>query len=325
MPLLGVGERDVIGAASILYDEQSPVAVRALTDCKLLALERADLLEVAPKKSELHETLRRVVAQRRARLTDMAGRVNSSAASSTTVVAVYSPKGGSGKTTIAVSLATTLAHQQRGQVLLFDLALPYNHASLVTRLAPTTSLARLAKLDDSAFRIAIEGAVLFHNTGIMVLPSALSADEADLVTPEVIGRALQALRKSFKYIVFDLGVALSETAVAALEQADHLVAIATPELSALSDLGRLYPMLERVFRLPLPRVHLVVNHRSPNSVVGEREIVSILRREVAVEIRYDGVKPEEAAVRGHMLMPGDPRSAVARGTAELAKRIQRTP
>jgi hypothetical protein len=81
-------------------------------------------------------------------------------------------------------------------------------------------------------------------------------------------------------------------------------------------------MLERVFRLPLSRVHLVVNHRSPNSVVGEREVKGILRREVAAEIRYDGLRPEEAAVRGQLLV-GDPRSAVARGTVELARRIKK--
>jgi hypothetical protein len=48
---------------------------------------------------------------------------------------------------------------------------------------------------------------------------------------------------------------------------------------------------------------------------------NILRREVAAEIRYDGTRPEEAAVRGNLLTPGDPRSSVARGTSELARRI----
>ena len=321
-PLLVVGERDVVGASSVLHDEPSPVVVRALRDCRLLALEGADLLEVAPRNSELHQALKRVSSQRRVRLQEMSRRVNPTSASGPTVVSVYSPKGGSGKTTIAVSLATTLAHQERGGVLLFDLALPYNHAALMTRLQPTCCLARLARLDGPAFEAALEGSVLFHPSGLMVLPTALLPEEADLVTADLVLRALGALRRGFRYIVFDLGVGLSETAVAALEQTDHLIAVTTPELSSLNDLGRLYPMLERVFRLPLPRVHLVVNHRSPNSVVGEREVKSILRREVAAEIRYDGLRPEEAAVRGQLLV-GDPRSAIARGTSELARRIKK--
>lgn len=321
-PLLVVGERDVIGASSVLHDEPSPVVVRALRDCRLLALEGADLLEVAPRDSELHQALKRVSSQRRTRLNEMARRLNAASPAGTTVVSVYSPKGGSGKTTIAVSLATTLAHQERGGVLLFDLSLPYNHAALMTKLQPTGCLARLGRLDGPTFAAALEGSILFHPSGLMVLPTALLPEEADAVTAELVLRALEPLRRSFRYIVLDLGVGLSETAVAALEQTDHLVAVTTPELSSLSDLGRLYPMLERVFRLPLTRVHLVVNHRSPNSVVGEREVRGILRREVAAEIRYDGLKPEEAAVRGRLLV-GDPRSAVARGSVELARRIKK--
>lgn len=321
-PMLVVGERDVIGASSLLHDEPSPVVVRAARDCRLLALEGNDLLEVAPRNSELHTALKRVSAQRRTRLEEMARRFNAGSPADTTVVSVYSPKGGSGKTTVAVGLATTLAHQDRGGVLLFDLSLPYNHAALVTRLQPTGCLARLARLEGSIFDAALEGCVLFHPSGVMVLPTALLPDEADAITPDLVLRALESLRRSFRYVVFDIGVVLSETAVAALEQTDHLVAITTPELSSLSDLGRLYPMLERVFRLPLSRVHLVVNHRSPNSVVGEREVKGILRREVAAEIRYDGLRPEEAAVRGQLLV-GDPRSAVARGTVELARRIKK--
>jgi pilus assembly protein CpaE len=323
VPLLVVGERDVVGASSILHNEPSPVSVRALRDCKLLALDRTALLEVAPRDSDLHAALKRVSAQRRTRLRAMAERVSARSVSSSSVVAVYSPKGGSGKTTIAVSLASTLGHKERGDVLLFDLSLPYNHAALVTKLTPTTCLARLRSLDLATFESAIAGAILFHPSGLMVLPTALLPEEADHVTPDLIARAVAVLRRSFRYIVFDLGSTLSEPVVAALENADHLVAVATPELAAISDLGRLYPMLERVFRLPLPRVHLVVNHRTPNSVIGEREVKSILRRDVAAEIRYDGLKPEQAAVRGHLLTPGDPRSAVARGTAELARRIRK--
>ena len=64
----GRWKRDVVGASSVLHDEASSVVVRAVKDCRLLALEGADLLEIAPRDSELHQALKRVSSQRRTRL-----------------------------------------------------------------------------------------------------------------------------------------------------------------------------------------------------------------------------------------------------------------
>src|SRR5205823_2339755 len=58
------------------------------------------------------------------------------------VVAVYSPKGGSGGTTVALNLVGALSRRYPGQVLLIDLDLPYDHAALSTTSSTWCSWSR---------------------------------------------------------------------------------------------------------------------------------------------------------------------------------------
>src|SRR5438874_6403443 len=107
-PLLVVGERDVVGASSVLHDEASSVVVRAVKDCRLLALEGADLLEVAPRDPELHQALKRVSSQRRTRLQETAKRVNVAPTGAPTVLPLASADVDSANTAIAVVLTNNV-------------------------------------------------------------------------------------------------------------------------------------------------------------------------------------------------------------------------
>jgi len=64
----------------------------------------------------------------------------------------------------------------------------------------------------------------------MLLPTVLSPEEADLITPELVSRTLTTLRSSLLFIVVDLGVALSEVALSVLESSQTVFVVATAEL-----------------------------------------------------------------------------------------------
>jgi Flp pilus assembly CpaE family ATPase len=59
-------------------------------------------------------------------------------------------------------------------------------------------------------------------------------------------------------------------------------------------------------------------------VVSREDVVRTLKQELAVEIDFDGTKPDEAAVRGEILVLTDPKSAIARGAEQLAQVIAGT-
>src|SRR6266567_4489348 len=131
------------------------------------------------------------------------------------IVAVYAVKGGAGRTTIAVNLAAALGQKHRGECVLLDLSLPYNHAALVANLVPTGCLALSERPDENHFEEALLAAGLHHHNGMV-----------------------------------ELGVAMSDVTLGVLEPADRVLVMVTAELPTLKDTADLLQIFETVLDIP---------------------------------------------------------------------------
>jgi len=310
---------DFFGETSLMSNAPRVASVRALEDTKLLVLDRRTLFDVLPPESDALLDIQKLVEQREGTLRAMIARARMVAPEqAATVIAVYSPKGGAGRTTIAVNLAAQLAKRYPGDVLLFDLSLPYNHAALIAGLVPTSCLALAGQQPPAGFEEAVLGAIVHHPGGMMLLPGVLRPEQADLVTPQLITAAMSHLQSAFRYIVVDLGVAMTENVLTMLENAHRIVLLATPELSTLKDVNDLLRLFENVLHIAPSRVLIVMNSKSPRPVVGRDDVERTLNQKIPVEFQFDGSKPDEAAVQGAVLALTDPKSAITRGTQALA-------
>ncbi|HTE86643.1 MAG TPA: cyclic nucleotide-binding domain-containing protein, partial [Dehalococcoidia bacterium] len=147
-----MGPDDFFGEMALISEETRTASVRALEDCKLLTLDRKTLYETLPPDSDAIIELTKLVEQRKDTLPNLIARARMVAPEqAASTVAVYSPKGGSGRTTMAVNLAAALGKRFPGEVLLVDLALPYNHAALISYLTPTGCLAAASQVPPSNF------------------------------------------------------------------------------------------------------------------------------------------------------------------------------
>ena len=312
-------QADSFGEMSLLSEEPRTATVRALEDTKLLVLDRRTVYQILPPESDALLDLQRLVEQRRATLGNLIAKAKMVAPEqAATTIAVYSPKGGSGRTTIAVNLAATLAKQYPGEVLLFDLSLPYNHAALVAGLVPVSCLALAGQQPPAGFEEALLGAIVHHPGGMMLLPGVLRPEQADLITPALIGQAMAQLQSAFRYIVIDLGVAMTENVLTVLDHSHRIVLLATPELSTLKDVNDLLRIFANVLHIVPSRVIIAMNNKSPRPVVSREDVEKTLNQAIRVEFQFDGSKPDEAAVRGEILALTDPKSAITRGTQALA-------
>jgi MinD-like ATPase involved in chromosome partitioning or flagellar assembly len=89
----------------------------------------------------------------------------------------------------------------------------------------------------------------------------------------------------------------------------------------LKDVGELLNIFTNVLNIVPGRVILALNNKVPKSVVSKEDVVRTLKQELAVEIDFDGTKPDEAAVKGEILVLTDPKSAISRGAEQLAQLI----
>ncbi|HEX6348861.1 MAG TPA: response regulator [Candidatus Dormibacteraeota bacterium] len=322
LPVTVIGRGDFFGAESLFSGEPSLASVRALENSEVVVLERRDLHGALPPGSPQLDDLRNVATQRQVKLDRLRGRATAEMPRGTgRTVAVYSPKGGSGKSTVAVNLAGFLARQAPGEVVLFDLALPYNDCALLTHLTPTTCLARFADAGEE-FGELLSSAVLSHpESSLNVLSAAIRPEEADLVGPQLVDRALSALRLEFQFIVVDLGVALSESALTVLEHCDQLLVVLTPELSSLKAFTQLAKILQDVLQIAAGHIHLVINHRTPHSTMNRVQIEALVDHRVAAELRYQGARLEQWALEGKLPAYEDPGGQIGQSMALLARQL----
>jgi len=309
---------DFFGEAACLMNRPQQASVFAQTECTLYALDRQALHAVLGRDGELFEQLRTLAEQRFNLFADTAVQATwGMLLGEATVVGLYSPKGGSGGTCLALNLVGRLSRLYPGQVLLLDLDFPYSHAALLAGLVPTSCLARLAGVPPDSFEEVLLSSILYHAGGPMILPGALRPEESDLVTAELIARAIGILRKTFRYVVVDLGIAIDDSTLAVLDLTQHVVLVAAPELSAVKSAADAIEILQKL-GTPDDRLTIVLNNRTPKPAVSKPAVERMLKRSVDVVVSFDGAKPDQAALTGEILSLTDPKSEITRGAQALA-------
>ena len=309
---------DFFGEGACLLDRSQQASVFAQTECTLLAIDRQSLQGVLRRDRTVLDHLKQAAEHRFRSFADTTVQASwGTLFKEATVVGVYSPKGGSGGTCLSLNLVGSLARRYPGEVLLLDLDFPYTHAALLAGLVPTTCLARLGGVPQDAFEEALLSAVLYHSGGPMILAGTLRPEEADEVTPELVTRAIGLLRKTFRFIVVDLGVTITDSTLALLDLTQHVVLVAAPELSALKSAADAIDILLRL-GTPHDRLSVVLNNRSAKPAVTRSAVERMLKRKVDVEVAYDYSRPDQAAVNGEILSISNARSEIAKGAEALA-------
>jgi Flp pilus assembly CpaE family ATPase len=310
------------GEAACVLNQPQQTSVYASTDSTLLALDRQSLYTVLGRDQTVLDQLRKVAEQRSAAFSETTTQASwGMLLHEATVVGVYSPKGGTGGTCLSLNLVGSLARRFPGQVVLLDLDFPYTHSALLAGLIPTSALAQAAAAPPDSFEEVLLSAVLYHPGGPMILAGALRAEEVDEVTPDLVTRAIGVLRKTFRYVVVDLGVAMTDTTLALFDLTQHVVLVAAPELSAVKSAADAIDILLQL-GTPPDRLTVVLNSRSPKASINRSTVERILKRAVDVEVAYDGARPDLAAVNGEILSLTNPRSEIAKGAEALADHLE---
>jgi len=239
------------------------------------------------------------------------------------VIVVYSAKGGAGATTTATNLAVEFCHHGKQPTVLVDFDLEHGSSALMLGLRPRYSLLDVVKNLHRMDRDLLASFVERHESGLNVLASPALIGPGETVTREQARAVIQFLRHQFEYVVVDLEKSFTAMTGAAIENADDVLLVTTPDLVALRNTKKALPLVERSVTDP-KRVHLVVNRRRNADVITSEDVNKAIGRDVFStlsadeDVLADALNAGKPAVLHH-------KSRFARDLRQLAARLTARP
>ncbi|HWJ07212.1 MAG TPA: MinD/ParA family protein [Steroidobacteraceae bacterium] len=206
------------------------------------------------------------------------------------VVAISGGKGGVGKTTVAINLATALT--QRGQrVMLLDGDLGLANVDVLLGLAPRYTLAHVLAGERTLEEIILETA-----SGLRVAPGASGiARMANLGPAEHLGlvQAFSGLATQLDTLIVDTSAGIAEGVLRFSQAAQHVLVVLRDEPASITDAYALIKVLSRDHGVQRFRV-LANMTRDPGQ--GEavfQRLQRVTQRYLEVILEYVGEVPDD--------------------------------
>jgi pilus assembly protein CpaE len=233
------------------------------------------------------------------------------------IVAVFSPKGGTGKTVTATNLAASLAKHHGKRALLLDLDLQFGDAAIMLGLEPEKTIHDLVVAPGELDAEKLAGYITTHTSGLDILPAPLRPEDAELVTEAKLARLLEVARESYDLIVVDTSPFFHGPMLATLDRTDELLLLCALDVPTLKNVRLSLQTLD-LLSFPSERIRVVLRRTATKVGMKPSEVESALERKVAFEIPSDGGVPL-AVNRGNPLVLSDAKAAFSQGVRELAK------
>ena len=234
------------------------------------------------------------------------------------VIACYSPKGGVGKTTLAVNLAYALVAMNK-KIALIDLNLQFGEVGVFLDIPKGDTIADMA--EERSFELStVKSYLIRHQSGIQVMLSSSSPEYAELIRPEHIDAILSTLRTEYDYVILDMGTALGDCAIAALEMADTILMIVTEDIAALHDVKRSMRVLEALNLQD--KVKIVVNKEGISNITI-KNVSTLLEAQPVLIVPYDIKSAMVAVNRGIPMLSCAPNSKASNEIRAYARHLVR--
>lgn len=236
------------------------------------------------------------------------------------IVAVFSPKGGSGCTTVAVNVAVQLA--LRGQrTLLIDGRFQFGDVAVMLNLKATTTILDLLDRVNELDYDLLNGVALTHSSGLKVLLAPPRPEMAELVMASRLEPLLENVRGSFDYIIVDAGSVLFDPTLTILDRADLVLLVAQQSLPCLKNISLFYDLAKSLGYIQ-GKIWLVVNRFMSKQGISVKDIAEALKNPVVATIPADEPTAVLAADRGYPMVYGaTQKRPIAVSLMELAGRV----
>lgn len=300
-----------------------------------------DFLTKPPSADELLDTIHRVykLAPKRMPAAVAAPGAGSSHAGgkSTQVkegqlISIFSPKGGSGCTTLAVNLAIAMQSLLGNdtKILLVDANLQFGDVHIFMKLQPVRTIIDLAPRADELDADLLNTIVVPHASGVKVLASAPAPEEADIfmeggVEENGANRRLKFIlkfaRKHFDYVIMDTSHMIDGVTLAMLDLSTLILLVTRPVIPEIRGARQFVEMLQKM-GYPMQTLGLVVNSVDNKRMGIQPEAIERAMMPAMSRIPLDERIALRAANYGVPFVVQEPRAPISQTIMELAQAVK---
>jgi pilus assembly protein CpaE len=237
------------------------------------------------------------------------------------VVTFFSPKGGVGRTTLAVNFAVAAKAELGKKVALVDGGLQFGDVGVLLNLNPKNqTIADVAREMAGGDMETLETTLVDHSTGVRVLMAPPSPEMAELVTPDHVSKIISALRLTHDLVVVDCSPLLQDVTLAFLDQSDIVLTVLTLEITNIKNIRQFLALVEQL-GYPEGKVQLLLNRADSGYGIRLHDVESSIGRKISHSIVSDGRTVVYALNRGVPFVVGARQTRVAEDVVRLTKTI----
>lgn len=237
------------------------------------------------------------------------------------IITVYSPKGGTGCTTVAVNLAIALNNEATRAVIV-DGNLQFGDVAMfVNEQGKNTILDLAPRVDDLEVDLVEDILIKHQASGVSILAAPPRPEMAEKVSADQFVKVLQFLQKMFAYVVVDTPSLLTDVVLGSIDVSDVVLILTTQEIPAIKN-TRLFLDLLQTMGIGKDRVVFSINRFDKRISISPEKISENLKQEVSVTIPLDEKVVITAVNRGVPFMVDNKNQLASKGIFSLAEAVR---
>ncbi len=234
------------------------------------------------------------------------------------VITVFSPKGGVGKTTMAVNLSVALA-RTRAEVCVVDLDLAFGDVAITMQIIPEHTITEAAESEQDLDYSLLQKLLTRHESGITILAAPTHPEGRDAITASLTRRVIQTLRRHFDYVVIDTPPGFDDQVLGAFDETDEVVIVATLDVPTIKNTKVALETLDLLRLVPNGR-HLLLNRADEEVGLSLANVEEILGMPVSVSLP-SSTAVASATNHGRPIVLSKPDHPVSKALAQFARRL----
>jgi len=240
------------------------------------------------------------------------------------IISIYSPKGGSGVTTISVNLASALSYQLKKEILLFSV-----HSKFVKDLTSFFDMDFKYYFSHLTFDKLTEASLMgylnvymFKKSKFYILPFLETPEEVKKVSSHQIEKFLNIAKNVFDFIIINTPSQFDENNIIVFDNSHLILLIGEPTIPATVRIKESLNIFQNNL-YPLELIKLIINFYDIKGALKPEEIREALKIDIFYNLPYTPEELINSEQIGKPIIELNPKSKFSNSMLELAEIIDR--